>query len=65
MVIINMPEMKCHREVKGREALYKKLETRIQEEKHWIPSKRRFLSMGSVSSIFTVSGTDFDIISKF
>jgi len=42
-----MPEMKCHREVKGREALYKKLEAKIQEEKHWIPSKRRFLSMGN------------------
>lgn len=46
-----MPEMKCHREVKGREALYKKLEARIQQEKQWIPSKRRFLSMGNVSRL--------------
>lgn len=44
-----MPEMKCHREVKGREALYKKLEARIQQEKPWTPSKRRYFSLGDVS----------------
>lgn len=39
--------MKCHREVKGREALYQKLEARLQQEKLWAPNKRRFLSLGN------------------
>lgn len=42
-----MPEMKCHRDVKGRDALYKKLESRMQDEKQWVPSKRRYLSLGN------------------
>ena len=49
---LKMPDMKCHREVKGREFMiysYKKLEARIQQEKPWTPSKRRYFSLGDVS----------------
>ena len=49
-----MPEMKCHREVKGREALYTKLEIRLAQEVQWIPSKRRFMSLGNVSTVFII-----------
>lgn len=42
-----MPELKCHREFRSREALYRKLEERIQQEKAWIPNKRRFISLGN------------------
>lgn len=46
-----MSEMRCHREVQGRDALYKKLEMRLQQENKWVPNKRRFiaLSNGEVS----------------